>query len=419
MKLNWKLLPFSRAIPVALVGVLFSFFYLENQSIGEPERRPTRMPGISPYREAVPGAGIVEPVNESIAVAPYFSGKVTDVYVKVGQFVEKGDALFKMNTDTLQAQKSRLSAELDAANARVQASQARRKRLGAEPRSVTLPALKARVASMQASLLKAKDSLNRLKAVVDTRAVSEQEITQQQLTVAEYQAQLDQARAELAEKQAGAWEPDLEEANASINEGKANANSVRAQIKELDVQLSEAIVRAPISGKVLQVNTRVGESLQLAMMGGAGDPAVLIGDTSVLQVRVDIDEVLASQVRSGMEAQAIVKGNRRLRFPLIFDHIEPFMVPKTSLTGSTAERKDVRVLQIVYTFEPPEAFEVYPGQQVEVYLNAEQTAVDKQFIEAEPKVPDDPEIEKLRRAVQPHGGKQSDSIPPKGNTPDA
>jgi hypothetical protein len=43
------------------------------------------------------------------------------------------------------------------------------------------------------------------------------------------------------------------------------------------------------------------------------------------------------------------------------------MVPKKDLTGNTAERHDIRVLQIIYYCKKPE-FPIYIGQQLEIYL---------------------------------------------------
>jgi HlyD family secretion protein len=365
-----KTIPFTKTIPVALVGLLVMGYYLSQQSIGVANQAPQRTPATSPFKQAITGVGIIEPVNESTAVAPHFNGKVLEVYVKEGDKVTKGQPLMKLDTAILQAQYNRYTSEIQAARARTTAQQARLNRLGQEPRGTTLPPLRARVKSIEAQLAKELDSLKRLEGVPDSRAVSEQQVAQQRLTVAALQAQVAEAKAALNEKEAGAWQPDIQEAQATLTEQQAQVNALEAQRSEINIQLQQATVVAPTAGVVLQVNAKAGETLQLMQMGGSSEPAIMIGDTSTLQVRVDVDEVLASNVRPGMQAIAFVKGDSQLRMPLVFDHLEPFMVPKKSLTGSTAERNDVRVLQLVYRFTPPTEFTVYPGQQVDVYLNA-------------------------------------------------
>jgi hypothetical protein len=49
--------------------------------------------------------------------------------------------------------------------------------------------------------------------------------------------------------------------------------------------------------------------------------------------------------------------------------VEPYVVPKRSLTGESTERVDTRVLQVLYRFDPA-AMKVYVGQQVDVFVEA-------------------------------------------------
>jgi hypothetical protein len=63
-----------------------------------------------------------------------------------------------------------------------------------------------------------------------------------------------------------------------------------------------------------------------------------------------------------------MKGDAERRIPLEFVRIDPYIVPKRSLTGDNTERVDVRVLQVIYRFRPP-AFPAYVGQQVDVFID--------------------------------------------------
>jgi hypothetical protein len=69
----------------------------------------------------------------------------------------------------------------------------------------------------------------------------------------------------------------------------------------------------------------------------------------------------------------VVRGNRDIRFPLAFVRIEPYVLAKRSLTGDIAERVDTRVLELVYSFDP-DGLPVYIGQQVDVFIEAGETA---------------------------------------------
>ena len=99
----------------------------------------------------------------------------------------------------------------------------------------------------------------------------------------------------------------------------------------------------------------------------ANEPLILLGDIETFQVRADIDEVNAPLVVPRSPAVAYLKGRTEQAISLTFDRIEPYIVPKRSLTGDNRERVDTRVLQVIYQFEKP-AFPIYVGQQVDVFI---------------------------------------------------
>ena len=48
--------------------------------------------------------------------------------------------------------------------------------------------------------------------------------------------------------------------------------------------------------------------------------------------------------------------------------VEPYVVPKKSLTGDNTERVDTRVLQVIYALVSADR-RVYVGQQLDVFVN--------------------------------------------------
>jgi len=91
---------------------------------------------------------------------------------------------------------------------------------------------------------------------------------------------------------------------------------------------------------VIQVNIRAGEFAASSPKA----PAIIVGETGRLQVRADVDEQNATRIRPGQRAVAFLKGDREVAIPLEFVRIEPFVIPKVSLTGASTERVDTRVL---------------------------------------------------------------------------
>lgn len=157
---------------------------------------------------------------------------------------------------------------------------------------------------------------------------------------------------------------DLEKREDDLLVAKAGLEKARAAIESTERLLERFIVRAPISGVVLQVNIRAGEFASL----GASTPPVIVGSISELQIRADVDEQLAPRVREGAKAVAYRKGETSHPITLTFTRIEPYIVPKKSLTGSSTERVDTRVLPVIFTFTNKDGGKTYVGQQVDVFI---------------------------------------------------
>ena len=99
-------------------------------------------------------------------------------------------------------------------------------------------------------------------------------------------------------------------------------------------------------------------------------PAMILGETGKLQIRADIDEQNATRIREGQKAYGYLKGDPTITFPLDFIRVEPYVIPKVSLTGSSTERVDTRVLQVIYSLTRPTDPPLYVGQQVDVFIEA-------------------------------------------------
>ena len=99
-------------------------------------------------------------------------------------------------------------------------------------------------------------------------------------------------------------------------------------------------------------------------------PLIVLGNTDKMHVRIDIDEYDIPRFRSGSPAVAVPRGNLQEKYPLTFLRVEPFVVPKKSLTGDNTERVDTRVLQVIYEFDPTGRPPLFVGQQVEVFIDA-------------------------------------------------
>jgi len=108
-------------------------------------------------------------------------------------------------------------------------------------------------------------------------------------------------------------------------------------------------------------------------VAGTGMTETGQGNVSIgtrLYLRVDIDENDAWRVRPATRGVAFVRGNPGVPIPLRFEYLEPYGTRKTSVTGQGSERTDLRVLQVVYSFEPTGS-PVYLGQRMDAFIAVE------------------------------------------------
>jgi len=84
-------------------------------------------------------------------------------------------------------------------------------------------------------------------------------------------------------------------------------------------------------------------------------------------VRVEVNEDDAWRVRAGAFATGFLRGNPKIQVRLGFVRFEPYVVPKASLTGASAERVDTRVLQVIFSFVRGN-LPIFVGQQMDVFI---------------------------------------------------
>lgn len=305
---------------LASAGFLFGAYTVFTGSQPMPVAAAVVEPASAPYPAFIAGSGITEAKSQNIALGTPLSGIVQSVTCKVGDKVSGGTVLFAL--DDREARASLLVKRADLAKARAE--------LGVAEASVNDSATLSRMAE----------------SVSDPRAISQEELLRRRNALAIAKARLDSA--------------------------KAAVQQAEAAVADVETLLQRLVIRAPVDGEVLQVNVRPGE---FAQAGGQGNALLVLGNLDPLHVRVDIDENDAWRFNPGNPAVAYLRGNRDFKFDLQLAYVEPFVVPKKSLTGDSTERVDTRVLQALYSFDRKQA-QVYVGQQMDVFIEAQELTTD-------------------------------------------
>jgi len=158
----------------------------------------------------------------------------------------------------------------------------------------------------------------------------------------------------------------LSEKKFDVDIAKANFEKATAEVERLNIEISRRTITSPIDGKILQIKTHLGEFANSYIV--TKPPLMILGGTDSLHVRADIDEYDAWRFDKEQPAFAFVRGRSNIKIPLKFVRVEPYVIPKKSLTGNSTERTDTRVLQVIYSLKPKS--NLYIGQQLDIYIKA-------------------------------------------------
>lgn len=338
---------------LAVASLGFAVMHVVRASQRDDDPPPPVQPARSPFSNAVAGAGLVEPETENIALGSPLSGLVREVHVKVGQRVKKGDLLFRLDDRQLQAERNLRQAGLKSAKSRLD-------RLNNQPRKEEVDPAEAKVREMAATIAAEQDQYQRAQSLFESRAIPEEELVRRRQTFLAVKEQQARVNAELALLKAGAWQFDLDVARAEVDQA-------RALLDQTETELDRLRILASVDGDVLQVNVRPGEFVAAT----PGQALIMLGNVGSLHLRADIDEHDLPRLRPHASAFATLRGDPGKKFELRFVRVEPFVIPKKSLTGSSTERVDTRVLQVIYRIESGEE-RLFVGQQMDLFVAAKE-----------------------------------------------
>lgn len=197
----------------------------------------------------VTASGYIQP-KQQIDISADISGRVTDLYVEEGQWIERGNVLLRIDPTSFEANVRR--AEASVAQARAQAAQS------------------------QANVLRAESELNRAEQLAPQNLISSAELEQARTQVMVTRAQMEAA------------EHGVSQAEASLSEARE--------------QLRKTTIAAPMSGHVTRLNIEVGETAVVGTMNNAGSLLLTIADLSEMEARVRVGETDVPSISVGDSA---------------------------------------------------------------------------------------------------------------------
>jgi multidrug efflux pump subunit AcrA (membrane-fusion protein) len=279
------------------------------------------------FASTVSAVGTVKPqVGAEVKVGSRVSGRVMRLHANIKDQVRKGQVIAELERADLEATVAQHRAEAQLAEAKLSALD--------ELFPKEMAKAETDVARWEASFIQARKDLDRQRDMLKDNVTSPKAEEQAQERLAVSQAQFDAARKAL----------ELLRAQYAENQKQAQAerDRVRAGLANAEVQLSYAVITAPISGVIGSVSTQEGETVA----AGLNAPTfVTIIDLSRLQVEAYVDEVDIGKVKVGQRAVFTVDA-----FPA--DDFEGKVVaiyPKATIQDNVV--KYVVALEIVSPYE--------------------------------------------------------------------
>jgi Barrel-sandwich domain of CusB or HlyD membrane-fusion/MacB-like periplasmic core domain len=219
-------------------------------------------------------------------------------------------------------------------------------------------------------------------------------LTSTAIGVAEARAQLARSESERAQRLASDGAISLEAAERSTQEAealeatsraaRARANAAKAgsrpediaasrssvkaasaRVEEMGAHLERLRVVAPFDGEILQVKFRPGEYFDPRN----GEPLLIVGDTSELHVRMDVDERDVGRVRMGAPAFVTAEAFAGKRFEGKIIEVGRHMGRKNVRTDEPTERLDTKILEVLVALNESEG--LVPGMRVSSYVEFE------------------------------------------------
>ena len=260
-----KMKKYGKVIMVAIFAIvlvgIFVFLYLKSRP--EEIRYEKVRPEIRTIEKTAVVTGKIVPRDE-INIKPQISGIITELFKEAGEMVKAGEVIAKVKVI---------------------------------PEMSSLSAAQSRVRLAEINLKQAETDMEREQALYDRHLVSREEYDKVKQT-------RDQAR---------------EEYNAAVDALEV----VRDGVSKSNASSSSTLIRSTISGLVLDVPVKVGNSVIQSNTFNDGTTIAVVADMNDLIFDGKIDETEVGRIEEGMGMEITVGALQDLTFDAVLEYIAP------------------------------------------------------------------------------------------------
>ncbi len=198
------------------------------------------------------------------------AGEIMSIAVSENDIVEAGDTIAEIEDDS-----ARLEVEQARANLEMRESQLRAARRGA--REEEIENARAEVQQAESEIETAERDLERTRRLAEAGTVSQSRLEDAENDFRRAQTELENARRGLRILEDGATEEDLDQAEAAVR-------AAERQLDLAELQLRYTTVRAPVSGRISDINMEAGNNVDV------GTPIARILSDNIVRAKIRVPE---------------------------------------------------------------------------------------------------------------------------------
>jgi HlyD family secretion protein len=227
----------------------------------------------------VTASGEIKPRNY-INIGANAMGRLTDIYVREGDHVRKGQLLARLESvqaeADVQAQKAALSsAEADAASAEAAVTAA----------DENLRTAQASIDRAKAEVEQARSNFSRAEQLFKEKLIARQEFDQRKADYDSLLAGVREAEARLAQARAQRGQT-----ASQLDAAQKRVAQVRATVRRASDVLEKHLAISPLDGVVTNLPVRVGETVVPGIQNSPASLIMTIADMSLITAEVKVDE---------------------------------------------------------------------------------------------------------------------------------
>ena len=292
-----------------------------------------------------------------VDIATKSAGRVKDILVVEGDFVEPGQVVARMDTDALAAELRQMQAKIRqaesaTASARAAASQRRESSISAaamvEQRRQAKATAAELVSQRESEAAFAGAELKRSEELFAKGFISAQRVDADRTRLRSAEAALSAARSQMAEAQAAIEAAQSQAAEvksaiaaseSQVDESKFSVEAATAAAEKIKTDIEDATLRSPRIGRVLYRTAEPGEVLS------AGGKLLTILDITDVYMTFFLPETVAGKVAIGAEARLVVDAAKQYVIPATISFVAASaqFTPKMVETATEREKLVFRV----------------------------------------------------------------------------